>query len=371
MKLFFLSILCVTVFCFSCDNSETGIADSDTTKKVILESQASIKFKSPDSETKYRINEKINVSVDIINNQKPDSVSISYDGKNIALFSNQPFSYEWKTSETGIKTGRQKLTAIAFMPDGKKQSCEISFLVLADKKPVEYTYLVKKKYPHDVSAYTQGLFIDKGYFFEGTGEYGTSSLRKVKIQTGEILKSVNLASDIFGEGITNFKDKIIQLTWRSNLAFVYDKESFKQIGKFNYSTEGWGITTDGKKLLMSDGSARLYFLDPETYTQTGSIEVCDYYGQILYLNELEYIKGEIWANVYQEDFIVAIDPESGKVTKKVDLRGILDPKDVKNKIDVLNGIAFNEQNNSIFVTGKWWPFVFEIEVREKMMNLGD
>ena len=191
MKLFFLSILCVTVFCFSCDNSETGIADSDTTKKVILESQASIKFKSPDSETKYRINEKINVSVDIINNQKPDSVSISYDGKNIALFSNQPFSYEWKTSETGIKTGRQKLTAIAFMPDGKKQSCEISFLVLADKKPVEYTYLVKKKYPHDVSAYTQGLFIDKGYFFEGTGEYGTSSLRKVKIQTGEILKSVN------------------------------------------------------------------------------------------------------------------------------------------------------------------------------------
>ncbi len=370
MKPFLILFFCISVFCISCENSETKKNNTDNTQKLQAESRSVIKFISPDSETKYRINDKIIISLEQIDNAvKPDSISISYYGKIITIFSNAPYSHEWKTSETSIKTGRQKLIATAFMPDGKKQNCESSFLVLSDKKPDEYTYLLKKKYPHDVVAYTQGLFFDKGYFYEGTGEYGTSSLRKVKIQTGEIIKSVNLASEIFGEGITVYKDKIIQLTWRSNLAFVYDKESFKQIGKFNYSTEGWGITSDGKKLIMSDGSARLYFLDPDTYTQIGTLEVCDYYGQILYLNELEYIKGEIWANVYQEDFIIAIDPENGKVTKKIDLKGILDPKDVKGKIDVLNGIAWNEQNNSIFVTGKWWPFVFEIEVREKVMVL--
>lgn len=217
-------------------------------------------------------------------------------------------------------------------------------------------------YPHDAAAFTQGLVFEDGFLYEGTGLEGRSSLRKVDLTTGEVLQSVNLPTILFGEGITIFGDRIIQLTWTTRLGFVYDKNSFIQLGKFAYPTEGWGLTHDGKQLIMSDGTSALYFLDPETFVLTGRIEVSYRGTSVVKLNELEYIKGEIYANVWQTDRIARISPETGEVTAWVDLSGLLQRENYSGKADVLNGIAYDTEQDRLFVTGKLWPKVYEIRL---------
>lgn len=323
-----------------------------------------IKFTAPLNNEKYRIGDKIPFLVNPADEKiKIDSIVFTNNGQVIGKSSSSPFTMTWNAGDAC--TGNQKIFATAYFNKDKKETTEINILILSDESPKTYTYKIVKAYPHDPEAYTQGLYFEKGFLFEGTGEWGTSSLRKVKPETGEIIKSLNLPDDIFGEGIASVGNKIIQLTWKSNQGFVYDKETFRQINKFNYSTEGWGITTDGKRYIMSDGTAYLYFLDPETFSQIRSIEVCNDIEPVYYLNELEYIKGEIWANVYQENYIVRIDPESGKVLGKVDFSGILDLRGYTKRVDVLNGIAWDAKGNRIFITGKWWPKLFEVEVIEK------
>lgn len=225
-----------------------------------------------------------------------------------------------------------------------------------------YTFRVKNVYPHDPGAFTQGLVYQDGGLYESTGLRGRSSLRRVDLETGEVQKKTSLLPMFFGEGIAVLGDRIYQLTWTSRVGFVYDKDSLEIIREFRYGIEGWGMTHDGKRLIVSDGSAELYFWDPETLVETGRITVKDGGTPVLNLNELEFIEGEIWANVWQDDRIVRVSPESGDVLGWIDLSGLLAPGDRRGTEDVLNGIAYDPIRQRIFVTGKLWPKLFEIEI---------
>jgi glutamine cyclotransferase len=233
---------------------------------------------------------------------------------------------------------------------------------LVNTEPRYYTYNIVNVYPHDETAFTQGLVFEDGVLYEGTGLYGHSTLRRVELETGNLLQLFTLPTQFFGEGITIFDDKIIQLTWQSNQGFVYDKNSFELLQDFTYPTEGWGITYDGSKLIMSDGTATLYFLDTETFSQVSQIEVYDNEtGPVTRINELEYVQGKVYANIWQEEKIAIINPQTGQVSSWINLEGIqnLENLDVGS---VLNGIAYDETEDKLFVTGKRWPQLFEIDL---------
>jgi glutamine cyclotransferase len=228
----------------------------------------------------------------------------------------------------------------------------------------EGDYIIREAFPHSRDAFTQGLDYDDGFLYEGTGINGQSTLRKVEIATGKVLQSVALDSKYFGEGITVWKDTIIQLTWQTNVGFVYNKATFAKLREFEYPTEGWGITHNDTHLIMSDGTATLYFLDPEAFIEVSTIEVRDATGPVQHLNELEYINGQIYANVWQTDRIVRINPATGQVESDIDLTGLLPLTDRIPPVDVLNGIAHDPANDRLFVTGKLWPKVFHIDLVE-------
>lgn len=225
-----------------------------------------------------------------------------------------------------------------------------------------FGYEIVKTYPHDRDAFTQGLFIRDGLLYEGTGIKGRSSLRKVDLETGKVIEERKLPDVYFGEGIATDGKRIVQLTWQSHKGFVYDMNTFRLIKKFSYPTEGWGITYDGRNFVMSDGSATLYYLDPETFKEIGRLEVYDDRGPVVRLNELEYVKGEIFANVWGEDRVARIDAGTGRVTGWIDLRGLLGEADRKTRVDVLNGIAYDSETGKFYVTGKLWPKLFEIKI---------
>ena len=227
-----------------------------------------------------------------------------------------------------------------------------------------YTYRVVNTYPHDPEAFTQGLVSEDGILYEGTGRYGFSSLREVDLQIGLVTRSVALSDDLFGEGIAIVGDRIVQLTWLSRRGFVYDRHTFELLDEFSYPTEGWGLAYDGEHLVMSDGTPTLHFLDPVTYEQVRSVEVRDGTARIGELNELEFVDGLLWANVWGTDFIVMIDPGTGQVAGWLSLIGLLDRAALDHSVDVLNGIAFDRDSGRLFVTGKFWPVLFEIEVVE-------
>lgn len=229
----------------------------------------------------------------------------------------------------------------------------------------EYGYVVKNVYPHDPFAFTQGLVYLDGVLYESTGLRGRSSLRKVELETGRVLEKSSLLPMFFGEGIAVFGDRIYQLTWTSGVGFVYDRASLRLLREFRYGLEGWGMTHDGEHLIVSDGSPELYFWDPDTLAETRRLTVTDGGRPVDDLNELEVIDGEIWANVWQQDRIARISPESGKVLGWIDLSGLLPPGDRHGGEDVLNGIAYDPDTGRVFVTGKLWPKLFEIEIVPK------
>jgi glutamine cyclotransferase len=232
-----------------------------------------------------------------------------------------------------------------------------------------YTYRVVRTYPHDRRAFTQGLVFADGILYESTGGsrwspalLGQSTLRKVEMETGKVLEMKLLSPDFFGEGITLFADRIIQLTWRARVGFVYDKSNLARLEQFTYSTEGWGITNDGKRLIMSDGTEVLYFWNPETFAEVGRLVVTANGLPVTWLNELEYVRGEIFANVWQSDRLARISPETGAVSAWVDLAGLLSSAERGPGVDVLNGIAYDAERDRLLVTGKGWPKLFEIEL---------
>jgi glutamine cyclotransferase len=225
-----------------------------------------------------------------------------------------------------------------------------------------YGYRVVKSYPHDRGAYTEGLQYVDGALYESTGRNGASDLRRVVLGTGEVQQRCTLPDVYFGEGVTVLGDKIYQLTWQNHVGYVYDKTSFTLQRSFTYPSEGWGLTHDGQRLIMSDGTATIHFLDPARLEETGHIDVHDDLGPVVRLNELEYVRGEIYANVWQTDWIVRIDPQTGTVLGWIDLGGLLSAEDRQQKVGELNGIAYDAARDRLFVTGKLWPKVFEIEL---------
>jgi glutamine cyclotransferase len=235
----------------------------------------------------------------------------------------------------------------------------------SSEKIQSYTYKIKNIYPHDRAAFTQGLVFKDGVLWESTGQYGSSSLRKVDLKTGKVLKSIPVPRDYFAEGMTVFRGRVFQLTWQNNKGFIYDPADFTKTGEFRYDGEGWGLTHDPDSLVMSDGTNRLRFIDPETFAVRRTVSVFENGRALNELNELEYVKGEIFANVWRTDRVVRIDPRDGRLTGTVDLTGLLPEADRDADTDVLNGIAYDEQGDRLFVTGKNWPKLFEIRLVKK------
>jgi glutaminyl-peptide cyclotransferase len=234
---------------------------------------------------------------------------------------------------------------------------------LAPPTPQQYTVEVVERYPHDPQAFTQGLLVAGGVLYESTGLYGSSSIREVDLATGEVVRRHDLSAQYFGEGIAVVDDRLVQLTWQEHVGFVYALDTFELVDDFSYATEGWGLTYDGARLILSDGSATLTFLDPETYARLGEVRVVGPDGPVTRLNELEMIDGQVFANVWLTDTILVIDPGTGHVQAEVDCSGLLGPGErPADPNAVLNGIAWDAEAERLFVTGKLWPTLFEIRL---------
>jgi glutamine cyclotransferase len=230
----------------------------------------------------------------------------------------------------------------------------------------EYTYQIVHVYPHDISAFTEGLFYLNGFLYEGTGQYGQSSIRKVKLETGEVLQKHDISENYFGEGIINWKDNLYEMTWKNQIGFIYDLNTFAPKGQFTYPGEGWSFTKDDHRIVMDDGTPQIRFWNPDTLQEISRLTVTANGEPVKNLNELEWVKGEIFADIWQTDRIARIDPKSGKVVGWIDCAGLLPPAERTPGSDsVLNGIAYDAQGDRLFVTGKNWPKLFEIRLVRK------
>ncbi|HLW84783.1 MAG TPA: glutaminyl-peptide cyclotransferase [Candidatus Sulfotelmatobacter sp.] len=259
---------------------------------------------------------------------------------------------------------RQLAVAFLLIALTQRLPAQSSFQTHASRPP-EYTFKLVRVFPHDPAAFTQGLAYRDGFFYEGTGIKGRSSLRKVRLETGEVIQRVDLDPEFFGEGITLLKNEVVQLTWQSQTGFVYDLNDFKLLRRFSYSGEGWGLASNGREIFMSDGTAQIRVLDRDTLAEKRRFTVRDGNRPIDQLNELEFVEGEIFANVWQTDRIARISPQTGKVVGWIDLSGLLSPVYRREPGAVLNGIAYDADRKRLFVTGKLWPSIFEIQVVPK------
>lgn len=322
-----------------------------------------------------------NFSLDISHkNEKirsEDSLSISVQSKSDKTIDSLKFFYADHLLEnsTGAHTlntilekplGRKHIKAKIFS-NGKTYTLEQRIVLHSKNRPKLYTYTIKNSYPHDQDAFTQGLEFYNDTLYEGTGEYGASALRKIDYKTGQVLKETKLGTKYFGEGITIMNDKIYQLTWREKVGFIYDLFSFKKLETFDYgeSEEGWGLCNDGEKLYKSDGSNKIWILNSETLEEETFIEPVTHNSLANRVNELEWIDGKIYANTWQKDGVLIIDPKTGAVTGVIDFRGLKDHLEHSDKADVLNGIAYNKKTEKLYVTGKRWDKLFEVEIVEK------
>ncbi|MEE9408697.1 MAG: glutaminyl-peptide cyclotransferase [Polaribacter sp.] len=314
---------------------------------------------------KTTLNKTITITLKEKNNLLINKVQFFVNGKEISSEGN---SVTLNTVDYGI--GKHAVSALVFYPESSKKENN-SFEVLADKAPVVYGYKIVNEYPHDTKAYTQGLEYHDGFLYETTGHRGQSTLRKVEIKTGKVLQKIDLDKKYFGEGMTILNNKIIWLTWQGKKGFVYDLETFKQEKEFAYnkSKEGWGLTHNETELIKSDGTNKIWFLDPKTKKEKRSIQVYTNKYALDNLNELELVEGEIYANKYQKNAMVIIDPSSGVVLGVANLSGLEKEMSKTQKLvaqdEVLNGIAYDAENKRLFVTGKHWGKLFEIELIKK------
>ncbi|WP_072352268.1 glutaminyl-peptide cyclotransferase [Flavobacteriaceae bacterium A100] len=302
------------------------------------------------------LGETLNITLENPKNHPVESVTYTLNGKEISE----------STPITDIKLGEHTLVANLNF-DGTAHSISQKLTVLNNTAPTVYTYKIINEYPHDITSYTQGLEFYNGELYESTGQRGESKLRKVDYKTGEVLKNIDLEDAFFGEGLTVLKDKIYQLTWTSGTGFVYDVETFEKLESFKYnkSKEGWGICNDGKTLYKSDGSEKIWTLNPETLAEENYIQAYHHAGKVIGINELEWVEGKIYANRYQKNGVAIINPTNGAI------EGVIDFSPLKNKVkqhaglDVLNGIAYNPETKTLFITGKRWDKLFEVEIFEK------
>jgi len=308
------------------------------------------------SPKKIQINKILKLKVIEKNNNPIDSVTYFIDGIRV----------ENSLNLNKFNLGKHALKAIVYYNKVNKQLYNTIYF-LAAISPTIYSYKVVNSYPHDAKAFTQGLEYHNGFMYESTGQRGESSLRKVELKTGKILKKIKLDKQYFGEGMTIYNDKIYMLTWQKKLGFVFNLNNFELIKKFNYgeSKEGWGLTHNNNNLIKSDGTERLWFLDPNTLKEVKYIEAYTNTRKAEEINELEYIDGKIYANVWQKNTILIINPKNGSIEGLIDLKGLNKNLNPKNDNDVLNGIAYDKQNNRIFVTGKDWDKIYVIKIFKK------
>jgi len=360
-KLIFVGLISLILFSLSCKDDGRVIYKikiKEDANKVVPKN-IGLSVMTLDS-TKFVVGKPVEIKMIIADSSTIDSVILFINEKNINTFKGSEFNYLWQTSDT--KVGSNKIRVNIYWGENNQRKEDLAFF-LSDVEPQNLTYEVIKTYNHDKGAYTQGLFFNEGVLYEATGLKGESSIRKTNLENGDVLKSYSISSDIFGEGITLFDGKIIQLSWQAHKGFVYDKKTFEKVAEFNYPTEGWGLTNNETELIMSDGTNTIYFLETQSHSVIKQIEVCDNKGKVTELNELEYINGEIYANIYMTNKIAKIDPQTGKVLAYIDLTGILEQKYRDRETDVLNGIAYDAENDRLFVTGKKWAKLFEIKVK--------
>jgi glutamine cyclotransferase len=320
------------------------------------------KLQSPSPGTVIKYGDSVKIELLLVSPEiKIDSVTILTNKNQSAFTTGFQDGFFWRSDS--CRVGQNTLKIKVFYQDSLHESHTVKLVVLSDVSPLNYSYRVIRKFPHDKESYTQGLVYDNGYLFESTGLEGKSSLRLVNLVTGNPEKIIHLDNKFFGEGIALFKDQVYQITYKNQVGFIYDKKTFEQIRSFDYKiNEGWGLTTDGQNLIMSDGTSQLYIIEPDFFTQIDRFEIFDNKGMISSLNELEYINGKILANVYGESYIVVIDPATGKVIGKLDLHRLM-PKGSEGDMNyVMNGIAYNAQNRHLYITGKHWPVLYEIEL---------
>ncbi|MDR1582040.1 MAG: glutaminyl-peptide cyclotransferase [Prevotellaceae bacterium] len=357
---FFLGIIlsiCL-VSCISCKNNsaETRIRKGKTVEKklfALANPKNGVTLKSENGGVIFSLDVK-----SLADSVKMDSCILNIDGKYHSTYHSLPH----EVSLSPIKMGVRRMSMSVYSANNVVETILFNLKIVPASIPTLYKYKVVKEFPHDDNAYTQGLFYSDGFLYEGTGQKGHSSLRKVEFETGKVVLQKSLDNRYFGEGICLHNGKIYQLTWENRVGFIYNYQDFEQTGKFNYNTEGWGITGDGTNLWMSDGTSNIYKLNPDNMNVIEQIEVYTDQGAEQYINELEYINDQIWANVYTKDYILIINPETGEATGKIDLAGILKKELRKQNTDVLNGIAFDKGQNRIFVTGKNWSKLFELRI---------
>lgn len=349
---------------FSCkgnssDKDLTGDDIINTAEKKVAVKL--IRIDRPSENQRFSSGEELYVSVSALGGEVPDSVRIYYDGTLVETLYQEPWNFGVKTNDSRL--GKIPLKVIAFSGNKRPHTLTRFILMFSDIIPEAGSYRVVNTYPHDDQAYTQGLLVYNGYFYESTGKEGRSTLRKVDIETGEVLMQHKLENKFFGEGLAYLKGRFYQLTWLKNTGFVYDADSFTQINTIHYDTQGWGLTTDKENLFMSDGTNTIYVLEPEYFTVISSFEVYDNQKAVFQLNELEYIDGVLWANIFTSNLIAKIDPVTGKVLAYYDLTGIIDNLDKNlDSEEVLNGIAWDSENERMYITGKNWPRIFEVEL---------
>ncbi|MDD4226280.1 MAG: glutaminyl-peptide cyclotransferase [Mariniphaga sp.] len=345
----FIFLFCLIIIFFSCSNQSKRSRKPVSTITITPKSQ------------NYVLGNKISIKVH----------TILKDGEieNIQLFSQGKLLKESKELEFTLsnidlqKIGKHTVHVIATKTDGLNNTRSVVFDVVSDMKPEKFAYTTVNDYPHNRKFYTQGLEFHKGFLYEGTGEYGKSGIYKLNLKTGKTIMQQDLPNNYFGEGITILNNKIYQLTYRAQKGFIYNLTNLALIDSFQFqSQEGWGLTNDGRFLIMSNGTHELIWIDPTDFSEVKTIEVANHLGIVNFLNELEYINNSIFANVYTTNLIVEIDPKTGKVLSETNLDGILNmytnPTDT---IDYLNGIAYDNERDRMLVTGKWWPRLFEIK----------
>ena len=322
---------------------------------------------SPEAGTNYKAGDNIAMQAHFSPGLKPDSVVYLIDS--VKVGSKKDSTALILKTDT-IPLGPRVITAKVYQ-DGKSHEISTNIVLLAAKAPDEYTYKVLKVYPHDTSSYTEGLVYQDGYLYESAGNYKVSSLRKVDVTTGKVVKMIKLEPKYFAEGIALIGDKIVQLTYQEKVGFVYDKKTFKLLNTFtnNVGVEGWGMCFDGKKLYMDDKTNRIWFLDKDTYRQKGYIDVYDDKKAIDSVNELEYVNGKLYSNVYTTDTILMINPKTGAVLQRIDMKNLWPkanrPLEFDYQNNVLNGIAWDEKGKRLFVTGKKWPHLYQVQFVKK------
>ncbi|WBL21388.1 glutaminyl-peptide cyclotransferase [Zunongwangia sp. HRR-M8] len=354
MKFKSLLILTLAFLYFSC-GSNSGSKNS------------SFKIKIEGNKKEFKLGERISGQIENKKEFKIDSVVVHLNTeKATAKSPNWSFNFSLEDE----KLGNQTLEAEVFY-EGKKDTTTKSIKIYNNAAPKAYTYEIVNTYPHDPEAYTQGLEFLNDTLYESTGEYGESDLRKVDLKTGKVLEIIKLDDSVFGEGMTIFKNQIILLTWRAKEGYIYNLNTFEKTGTFSYnqSKEGWGLCHDGEHIYKSDGTEKIWLLNPETLAEEDYIQIATHKNIVSKMNELEWVDGEIYANTYQKDGVAIINPKNGAIDGLIDFRGLRDKLGNKNELDeanhVLNGIAYNPHTKQLFVTGKHWDKLFEVKIIEK------